>query len=564
MTLNGYLQLGLFGLIVLALVRPVGLYMARVYEGKPIGIDRVLGPLERVFYRLAGVRAESEMSWRTYAFAALIFNVLGVLVVYFLQRAQASLPLNPQLLGAVTPDSSFNTAISFVTNTNWQGYGGEVTMGYLTQMLGLTVQNFVSAATGMAVLVALVRGLARREANTIGNFWVDMTRSTLYILLPLALILALALVSQGVVQTFDGARTVTLVEPQALTADDGTTTTISEQTIPLGPAASQVAIKQLGSNGGGFYNVNSAHPLENPTPLSNLLQVLGIILLPAAFCLTFGRMVGDMRQGWAVFAAMTLILVPLLAVTVGAEQAGTPQLSAAGANLMASDTQPGGNMEGKEARFGIVNSALWAVITTATSNGAVNSMHDSFTPLGGFAPMWLMQLGEVVFGGIGSGLYGLLVFVIITVFVAGLMVGRAPEYLGKKVEVYEMKMASLAILLPTVVVLGCTALAVALPEGRGALYEAGVAYTSIYNPGAHGFSEVLYAFSSMANNNGSAFAGLGAKIRFTTCWARWRCGSPALARWYWCWRSAARWRAKKQRSPAPVRCPRTRRCLSCC
>lgn len=387
-------------------------------------------------------------------------------------------------------------------------------MGYLTQMLGLTVQNFVSAATGMAVLVALVRGLARREANTIGNFWVDMTRSTLYILLPLALILALALVSQGVVQTFDGARTVTLVEPQALTADDGTTTTISEQTIPLGPAASQVAIKQLGSNGGGFYNVNSAHPLENPTPLSNLLQVLGIILLPAAFCLTFGRMVGHMRQGWAVFAAMTLILVPLLAVTVGAEQAGTPQLSAAGANLMVSDTQPGGNMEGKEARFGIVNSALWAVITTATSNGAVNSMHDSFTPLGGFAPMWLMQLGEVVFGGIGSGLYGLLVFVIITVFVAGLMVGRAPEYLGKKVEVYEMKMASLAILLPTVVVLGCTALAVALPEGRGALYEAGVAYTSIYNPGAHGFSEVLYAFSSMANNNGSAFAGLGANNPF--------------------------------------------------
>jgi K+-transporting ATPase ATPase A chain len=530
MTANGVLQFALYFVVLIALAKPLGWYMARVYAGQPVGLDRILGPIERLIYRLCGVKDGEEMDWKTYAVAMLIFNLLGLLVVYLLQRLQAILPLNPQALGAITPDSSFNTAASFATNTNWQGYGGEVTMSYLTQMLGLNVQNFISAAAGMATLVALIRGIARRTTETIGNFWVDLTRSTLYILLPLSLILALILVSQGVVQTFRSYQTVPLVQAQsyetpkldaqgnAIVDASGNpvmeTVAVTEQTLPLGPAASQVAIKQLGTNGGGFFNVNSAHPYENPNPLTNFLEMLSILLIPAALCYTFGVMVGDKRQGWAILAAMTIILLALTALAVGAEQAGNPKIAALGVDTIASDIQSGGNMEGKETRFGIVNSGLWAAATTAASNGSVNSMHDSFTPLGGLAPLFLIQLGEVIFGGVGSGLYGMLVFAIIAVFIAGLMVGRTPEYLGKKIEAYEMKMASLVILIPCAVVLITTAIAVVADGGLGALYRPDVAYTSIYNPGTHGFSEVLYAFSSMGNNNGSAFAGLGANNPF--------------------------------------------------
>jgi potassium-transporting ATPase potassium-binding subunit len=510
MTANGWLQLALYLAVLVALVKPLGWYMARVYEGRDVGLNRLLGPLEGLLYRLFGTRADEEQGWRQYAAAALLFNALGMLAVYGLQRLQAGLPLNPQALGAVTPDSSFNTAASFASNTNWQGYGGEVTMSYLTQMLGLNVQNFLSAATGMAVLAALIRGFARRSAATIGSFWVDMTRSVLYILLPLALLLSLALVSQGVVQSFAPAAEVPLLQASS----DGDGNPVTAQTLPLGPAASQIAIKQLGTNGGGFFNVNSAHPFENPTPISNLLQLLAILLIPAALTYTFGAMVGDTRQGWAVLAVMLIIFVPLLALAAVQEQAGTPQLAALGADLAASEQQAGGNMEGKETRFGIANSALWAAATTAASNGSVNSMHGSYTPLGGLVPMFLMQLGEVIFGGVGSGLYGMLAFAIVAVFIAGLMVGRTPEYLGKKIEAFEMKMAALVILIPCAVVLGFTALAVATPAGVGNLYAPEVPYTSIYNPGAHGFSEALYAFSSMGNNNGSAFAGLGANNPF--------------------------------------------------
>ncbi len=530
MTANGYLQFAFYFIVLIALAKPLGWYMARVYEGQPIGLDRVLGPIERLIYRLCGIKDGEEMDWKTYAVAMLVFNLLGLLVVYLLQRLQAALPLNPQALGAVTPDSSFNTAASFATNTNWQGYGGEVTMSYLTQMLGLNVQNFISAAAGMATLVALIRGITRRTTQMIGNFWVDLTRSTLYILLPLSLVLAITLVSQGVVQTFSSYQTVPLVQAQsyetpklddqgnALMDASGNPVTesvaVTQQILPLGPAASQVAIKQLGTNGGGFFNVNSAHPYENPNPLTNFLELLSILLIPAALCYTFGKMVGDTRQGWAILVAMTIILLAFTALAVGAEQSGNPKIAALGVDTIASDIQSGGNMEGKETRFGIVNSGLWAAVTTAASNGSVNSMHDSFTPLGGLTPLFLMQLGEVIFGGVGSGLYGMLIFAIIAVFIAGLMVGRTPEYLGKKIEAYEMKMASIVILIPCAVVLITTAIAVVTDGGKGALYSPDVAYTSIYNPGAHGFSEVLYAFSSMSNNNGSAFAGLGANNPF--------------------------------------------------
>jgi K+-transporting ATPase ATPase A chain len=535
MTLNGYFQLGLYIVVLLALAKPLGGFMARVYMGQPSGLDRVLGPLERLIYRLCGVRAEEEMGWKTYAIAMLLFNLFGFLAVYALQRLQGVLPFNPQGFGAVTPDSSFNTATSFATNTNWQGYGGEVTMSYLTQMLALTVQNFVSAATGMAVLVAFIRGLARHTVQTIGNFWVDLTRSTLYILLPLSLVLALIQVSQGVVQNFSTYQTVPLLQPttyeepkldesgQPLKDADGKPVTetkaMKEQVLPMGPAASQVAIKQLGTNGGGFFNVNSAHPFENATPLSNFFEVLAILLIAAALCYTFGVMVGDTRQGWAVLAAMTIVFVGLLALCVWSEQAGNPRLAALGVDTTASGLQPGGNMEGKEVRFGIVNSALWATATTAASNGSVNSMHDSFTPLGGFVPMFMMQLGEVIYGGVGSGLYGMLIFAIIAVFVAGLMVGRTPEYLGKKIESYEMKMASLVILVPPLIVLVCTALAVVTEAGKA----------GPPNPGAHGFSEILYAFSSMGNNNGSAFAGLSANTPFYNLVG----GIEMLAARYW-------------------------------
>jgi K+-transporting ATPase ATPase A chain len=500
MTTNGFLQLGLYLGVLLACVQPLGFYMAKVYSGSATLLDRIIGPVERLLYQLCGIDRNAEMTWRQYSVAVLSFSLLSFVEVYTLQRMQGWLPLNPESLPAVSPDSSFNTAVSFTTNTNWQGYGGETTMSYLTQMLALTVQNFVSAAAGMAVLIALVRGFTRHTTETIGNFWVDLTRGTLYILIPLSFILALVLVSQGVVQTFNSYPDVVLLEP--LVDADGQES--ATQTIAVGPAASQIAIKQLGTNGGGFFNVNSAHPLENPTPLSNFLQVLAILLIPAALCYTFGEMVGDRRQGWAVLAAMLVMFVPLLVVTTILEQSGNPVLAHLGADQSASDRQPGGNMEGKETRFGIVNSSLWAVATTAASNGSVNSMHDSYTPLGGLVPMWLMQLGEVVFGGVGSGLYGMLMFAIVAVFLSGLMVGRTPEYLGKKIGAFEMKMASLAILFPCAMVLVGTAMAVASASGRG----------TIFNSGPHGFSEVLYAFSSAGNNNGSAFAGLGANTPF--------------------------------------------------
>jgi K+-transporting ATPase ATPase A chain len=509
--MNGTLQLVIYLGVLLALVKPLGWFMARVLEGRegeaPLGLGHALGWLERGIYRLCGVKTEHvggerrpvEMGWKPYAVGILVFNAIGFVAVYVMQRLQDVLPANPAGLAAVEPKSAFNTAVSFATNTNWQGYGGETTMSYLTQMLGLGVQNFLSAATGIAVLAALIRGLARKSSGTIGNCWVDLTRITLYILLPLSAILAIALVSQGVVQTFRGPQETALTVPLA-TSDDAAVTT---QTIPLGPAASQIAIKQLGTNGGGFFNVNSAHPLENPTALSNFLQVLAILLIPAALCWTFGEMVRDRRQGWAVLAAMMVIFVPLLGATYALEAQGSPAVAALGVETGANLGELGGNMEGKEARFGIANSALWAAATTAASNGSVNAMHDSFTPLGGLIPMWLMQLGEVVFGGAGSGLYGMLMFVIIAVFVAGLMVGRAPEYLGKKIEPFEMKMAMLVVLVPCALVLVGTAVAVLIPEGN-----------TTSNPGPHGFSQILYAFSSAGNNNGSAFAGLTANTPF--------------------------------------------------
>jgi K+-transporting ATPase ATPase A chain len=520
MTANGYLQFALYLVVLLALVKPLGWYMARIYEGQPAWLNQLGGPLERLIYRVCGVRSDEEMDWKRYAVAMLLFNFLGLLAVYALQRVQAMLPLNPQALAAVSPDSSFNTAVSFATNTNWQGYGGESTMSYLTQMLGLAVQNFLSAATGMAILVALIRGFARRSTTTIGNFWVDLTRSTLYILVPLSTIIALALVSQGVVQTFSAYQTVPVVQPveydnpkldasgQPVKDDKGNPVTekatAKEQVLPLGPAASQIAIKQLGTNGGGFFNVNSAHPYENATPLSNFLEMLAILVIPGALCYTFGKMVGDTRQGWAILTAMTLVFVVMTGVAIYSEQQGNPLLTPLGVDQAATAAQPGGNMEGKEARFGVVNSALWATATTVASNGSVNSMHDSFTPLGGLVPMWMMELGEVIFGGVGSGLYGMLVFALIAVFIAGLMIGRTPEYLGKKIESFEMKMASIVILMTPLVVLLGTAIAVLVEPGK-----AGIA-----NPGAHGFSEILYGFSSAANNNGSAFAGLSANTPF--------------------------------------------------
>jgi len=520
MTANDFIQLGLYLVVLLLLVKPLGGYMARVFADAPNRVTRFGAPVERVLYRLCGIDPAEDMGWKRYALTMLLFNVLGLLVVYALQRLQQWLPLNPQHFGAVSPDSAMNTAISFITNTNWQGYGGESTMSYLTQMLGLAVQNFLSAATGLAVLVAVIRGFSRRSAQGLGNFWVDMVRSTLYVLMPLSLLLSLLLVSQGVVQNFKPyvnvpvVQTTTYANPVTDAAGNpvkdaaGNPVTkpaqATAQTLPMGPAASQIAIKQLGTNGGGFFNVNSAHPYENPTPLSNFAELLAILLIPAALCYTFGRMVGDRRQGWALLLAMLVIFVPLLLTCTVAEQAGNPALHGLAVDQHASALQAGGNMEGKETRFGIVNSTLWATATTAASNGSVNAMHDSFTPLGGLVPMWLIQLGEVIFGGVGCGLYGMLAFAVVAVFIAGLMVGRTPEYLGKKIEAYEMKMASLAVLLPCVLVVVGTAVAVMAPAG-----VAGVA-----NPGAHGFSEILYALSSASNNNGSAFAGLSANTPF--------------------------------------------------
>ncbi len=500
MTLNTLLQLALYCALLVALAKPLGGYMARVYQGEAKLAQRLLGPLERVIYRILRIDPNEEMTWKTYAFATIAFNVAGLLFLYVLQRVQGVLPLDPAGLGAVRPDSAFNTAASFASNTNWQGYAGETTLSYATQMLGLTVQNFVSAGTGMAVLVALTRGFSRKNAQTLGSFWVDLTRSVLFILLPLAIIGAVILVSQGVVQTFGPHATGRLLE--ATKAPSGKT--VTDQVFALGPAASQVIIKQLGTNGGGFFNVNSSHPFENPTPISNFIEMFSLLAIPVALCVTFGKMVHDTRQGWALMAAMFAIFLPLLVLCVTQEQAGNPALEGLSIDQAASALQAGGNMEGKEVRFGIASSALWATATTAASNGSVNAMHDSFTPLGGLVPMWLMQLGEIVFGGVGSGLYGMLMFAIVAVFVAGLMVGRTPELLGKKIEAYEMKMASLVILIPPSLVLVATAIACVTDAGQ----------KGVGNPSAHGFSEILYAFSSQANNNGSAFAGLSADTPF--------------------------------------------------
>jgi potassium-transporting ATPase potassium-binding subunit len=520
MTANTLVLIVGFLLLVLASVKPLGLYMANVFEGRPIWPLRLGAPLERWIYRLCAVEPAREMGWKEYAAGLLIFNTLGALAVYLLQRCQLWLPLNPQSFASLSPDSAFNTAVSFVTNTNWQGYSGESAMSYLTQMAGLAVQNFLSAASGIVVAVALIRGLARHSSLTIGNLWTDLTRSTLYVLLPLALILALALVSQGVIQNFSAYKDVTTVEPltyqQPKTDAAGNpvkdaagnpvqdTLTTHAQTLPMGPIASQESIKELGTNGGGFLNANSAHPYENPSALSNLLEMLAILVIPAALTYTFGRMVGDTRQGWAVLAAMAILFVSLLTVAEYNEQRGNPQLAALGVDQAASAAQAGGNMEGKETRFGIAASALFATVTTATSCGATNSMHDSFTPLGGFVPLFQMQLGEVVFGGVGTGLYSMLIFAIVGVFIAGLMIGRTPEYLGKKIEAFEMKMSSIAILVMPFIVLTGTAIAVSVDAGRAA----------VANPGAHGFTEILYAFSSAGNNNGSAFAGISANTPF--------------------------------------------------
>ncbi len=479
MTWHGWLQIAVFLALLVTAVKPLGAYMARVFEGE----SKFLSWLERPIYRLCGLAKDHEareMKWTTYAVAMLLFNVVGIVVVYLIQRLQGHLPLNPDGMGAVSADLSWNTAVSFVTNTNWQSYGGETTMSYFTQMVALTVQNFVCAASGMAVMVALIRGIARKTSATLGNFWVDLTRGTLYILLPLSIILALFFVSQGVVQTFSAAQHA------------------GAQVIAVGPVASQEAIKQLGTNGGGFFNVNAAHPFENPTPLSNFVSIFALMVIPAALTYTFGKMVRDTRQGWAVLGAMFVIFLPLLYVCVTQEHGANHALAAL--NL----DQAAGNMEGKEVRFGISGTGLYATATTAVSCGAVNGMHDSFTPIGGFVPLFLIQLGEVIFGGVGAGMYGILMFAIVAVFVAGLMVGRTPEYIGKKIEAKEMKMASLAILVPAASILVFTAIAVATEAGRkGPL-----------NSGPHAFSEILYAFSSATGNNGSAFAGLTANTPF--------------------------------------------------
>ncbi|MES1992893.1 MAG: potassium-transporting ATPase subunit KdpA [Pseudomonadota bacterium] len=520
MTTQSWLLLAVYLVVLLATVKPLGLYMAKLMDAPRW---RPLARFEAGAFRLCGIRGE-EMGWRHYALAVLLFSLVGAVAVYALQRLQLWLPLNPQGMANLTADSSFNTAVSFVTNTNWQGYGGEATMSYLTQMLGLAVQNFLSAATGIAVAFALIRGFARHSATTIGNFWADLYRITAYLLLPLSLVFALVLVSQGVIQNFAAYQDVTTLEPTAVEAPkldaagqpllDAAGKPVTEaattqtQTLPMGPIASQEAIKMLGTNGGGFLNANSAHPFENPTPLSNFLQMLAIFLIPAGLVYAFGQAAGDTRQGWAVLAAMTLLFVGAAIAAMSFEQQGNPLLAALGTDQTASALQAGGNMEGKETRFGIAASGLFATITTAASCGAVNAMHDSFTPLGGLVPMVLMQLGEVVFGGTGSGLYGMLMYAILAVFVAGLMIGRTPEYLGKKIEAFDMKMVAIAILVTPALVLLGTAIAVSASAGT----------VGVANPGAHGFSEILYGFSSAANNNGSAFAGLSANTPFYNGW----------------------------------------------
>ena len=521
---SAFFQIAFYMIVLVAIAIPLGLYMHKVMNGEANFLSRVFKPVENLIYKIGGINPEEEMNWKRYAIALIAFNVLGCLVLYAQQRLQGMLPLNPQDFPAVSPDSSLNTAVSFVANTNWQGYGGETTMSYLTQMLGLSVQNFVSAATGIAVVIALIRGFIRHSAKGVGNFWVDLVRSTLYILLPISLLFAIGLMSQGVIQNFDGYKTAQLMEKLDYTVPKNdangapvmdaagkpvmeaqSTTT---QTLPMGPVASQEAIKMVGTNGGGFFNANSAHPYENPTPLSNFLEMLAILVVPAGLCITFGKMVSDKRQGWALYAVMSILFVSFASLAIYSEQQGNPLFSKLAVNQAAVDTpalaQAGGNMEGKEARFGIAASGLFATVTTAASCGAVNSMHDSFTPIGGLVPLVLMKLGEVVFGGVGAGLYGMLMFAVLAVFIAGLMIGRTPEYLGKKIEAYEMKMVSITILVGPLLVLAGTAMSVLLADGK-----AGIA-----NPGAHGFTEILYAFVSGTNNNGSAFAGLSANTPY--------------------------------------------------
>ncbi len=516
MTSHSWTLLAAYSVVLLLLAIPTGRYIANVMEGR----FRLASRIEGGLYRLCGIKPDADMGWLQYALAVILFNGLGVLVVYAVQRLQQWLPLNPQAMAAISPDSSFNTAVSFVTNTNWQGYSGEQAMSYLTQMLALAVQNFLSAATGIVVVIALIRGFARHSIQGIGNAWVDLTRVTLWILLPLSLVFALFLVQQGVVQNFDAYKDVQTLEVnkwqepklgtdgQPVKDAKGAPVMVDKssavQTIAMGPVASQEAIKMLGTNGGGFFNANSSHPYENPTPLTNFMQMLSIFLIPAGLCIAFGRMVQDKRQGWTVYIAMFVLFAVGAVAAMTFEQQGNPQFAALGVDQAMSATQAGGNMEGKETRFGIAESGLFATITTDASCGAINAWHDSFTPLGGMVPLVNMQLGEVVFGGVGSGLYGMLIFAILAVFIAGLMIGRTPEYLGKKIEAYEMKMTSIAILVTPLLVLAGTAIAVMTDAGK-----AGIA-----NPGAHGYSEILYAFTSAANNNGSAFGGISANTPF--------------------------------------------------
>ena len=531
MSASAWGLLALFLVVLGLLAWPLGRYLAALCEGS---LPRWMAHVEAPLYKLAGISPDRSMHWRSYALALLAFNAIGALAVYGLQRLQSVLPLNPAGMPGVSPDSAFNTTVSFVSNTNWQGYAGESTMSYLTQMLGLSVQNFLSGATGIAVAFALARGFAARSTDgkgIVGNFWVDITRITAWLLLPISFVIAIFFAGQGVIQNFDAYKSVTAVEATAYqqpkldaagqpikdatgkpVLEDASTTT---QTLAMGPVASQEAIKMLGTNGGGFFNANSAHPYENPTALTNFVQMLAIFLIPAALCFAFGRVVGDVRQGWAVLAAMTVIFVVAVAVVIPAEQAGNPLIGGLGVDQAASSMQSGGNMEGKEVRFGIAASGLFAAVTTAASCGAVNTMHDAFTPLGGMVPLVLMQLGEVVFGGVGTGLYSMLIFAILAVFIAGLMIGRTPEYLGKKIEVHEMKLTSIAILVTPILVLAGTAIAVIADAGK----------VGIANPGAHGFSEILYAFTSAANNNGSAFAGLSANTPFYNAWL-------AIAMWF--------------------------------
>lgn len=518
------LQYGMYLVVLVVLAIPLGAYIGKVMNGEKVFLSKVLLPCERAIYKITKTKSDEQMTWKKYAVSVVLFSGIGFILLFLMQMFQGYLFGNPQGIGGMSWDLSFNTATSFITNTNWQAYSGETQLSYLTQALGLTVQNFVSAATGIAVLFVLIRGFVKVKTDGLGSFWVDMTRIVLYILIPLNIVISVCLVSQGVVQTFKGAQTVQLVEPIAVDTEgniiedaviEGDTVTVNglvvegaeivtEQVVPLGPAASQVAIKQTGTNGGGFYGVNSAHPLENPNAVSNILEMISLLLIPAALCFTFGRNIKDKKQGRAIFAAMMIVLVVALGSVAVSEQLATPQLEQSGAVDTSITDQAGGNMEGKESRFGVVTSATWATFTTAASNGSVNSMHDSYTPLGGMVTMLLMQVGEVIFGGTGSGLYGMLAFAILTVFIAGLMVGRTPEYLGKKIEPYEMKWA----------VLVCLATPIAILVGSGIAAMVPSVANSLTNTGAHGFSEMLYAYTSAGGNNGSAFAGFAADTVF--------------------------------------------------